>query len=907
MALTRGTRLEHYEILGLVGAGGMGEVHRARDTKLNRDVAIKVLSSSVASDPDRLARFHREAQVLAALNHPNIAQIHGVVEAPVTVAGDTPSPALVMEFVEGPTLADRLATGPMSLDEALRIANQIADAVEAAHERGIVHRDLKPANIIVRDDETVKVLDFGLAKAVDSAASDVDAAQSPTISMRATQQGLILGTAAYMAPEQARGRRVDHRADIWAFGCVLFEMLAGRRAFDAADVTDTIVAVLSKEPDWHQFPASAAALRPLLTRCLKKDPRQRLQAIGDARIEIEELSAGSLDQPAGRPTSSAPLTTVAVAAAAIAGAAIAGGAVAWTLGRADAAPPVIARLEILPPVSRPLTVQSADRNLAISPDGRYVVYRSGNPSQLVLRPLDSMESHVIAGTSGARAPFFSPDGRWIAFFDGSWLKKVALAGGPVLTICESDIPRGASWGDDGHIVFATQRSMLRVAEEGGKPVELSKPDLGAGERGHWHLSVLPGGQHILFTIVPADPAATPHVAVLDRASGRIKRLVPGSQPEYLKTGHVVFAAAGRLWAARFNASRLEIVGEPTPIVAGVRAGPGAVANYATSRTGSLVYIPPPAAIGTQSLVWIDRQGRETSVDAPPRAYQSARLSPDGSRAAVIVLDRELHNVGILDLKTGTLLTLASESDNDRAVWSADGRRIVFASQRGGTGWNLWAQAADGTGQVDRLSISPYVQLPAWVPRDGSGVLGTDISPVTNGDIVWFPKNLKNTATQSGTTATDLSALDRLIATKGIDYNPDVSPDGRFIAYQSNTSGRQEILVQPFPDVNRGQWRASEEGGTHPAWAGNGRELFYQDLSNVLTAVTVQVSGGRPTFGRPVKLFKVYSGEYDARLYDPASDGRFLVVKNGATEDNRSDVVVVVLNWFEELKPRLAVQ
>ena len=606
MALIPGTRLDHYEILGLVGAGGMGQVHRARDSKLNRDVAIKVLNPTVASDADRLARFTREAQVLAALNHPNIAQIHGVVEVPAEAPGGAPVPALVMEFVEGPTLADRLATGRMSTDEALPIARQIADAIEAAHERGIVHRDLKPANIIVRDDGTVKVLDFGLAKALDSASSDAEVAQSPTISMRATQHGVILGTAAYMAPEQARGRRVDHRADVWAFGCVLFEMLAGRRAFDAADVTDTIVAVLSKEPDWQMLPASAAAVRPLLSRCLRKDVKQRLQAIGDARIQIEDLLDGPLEQPADRRTS-APPRTWALAAAAITGAIVAGGAVAWILARPAPVPVLTARLEILPPPSQAVAVQGADRNLAISPDGRYVVYLSGNPSQLVLRPIDRREGQLIAGTSGARYPFFSPDGRWIAFFDGLWLKRVAVAGGPVLTICESEIPRGASWGDDGHIVFATQSRMLRVAWDGGEPVELTKPDPAAGESGHWHLSVLPGGQRVLFTIVPAEPTATPHVAVLDRSSGRIKRLVPGSQPLYLETGHLVFAAAGRLWAARFDASRLELAGEPTPVVEGVRVSYGGVANYGVSRTGSLVYMPSPAC--RDSIVGVDRPQR----------------------------------------------------------------------------------------------------------------------------------------------------------------------------------------------------------------------------------------------------------------------------------------------------------
>jgi len=910
VALTSGTRLGVYEVTGRLGAGGMGEVYRAHDTKLHRDVALKALPEAFAKDPERMARFEREAQVLASLNHPHIAAIYGLEEA-----GD--ARAIVMELVDGPTLADRIAQGAVPIDEALPIARQIAEALEAAHELGIIHRDLKPANIKVRPDGTVKVLDFGLAKALEPALGSAGAAtlaNSPTITSPAamTGAGVILGTAAYMSPEQARGRPVDRRTDIWAFGCVVFEMLTAERAFQGDDVTDTIVAVVSKGPAWAALPAAAAPVRPLLGRCLRKDPKQRLQAIGDARIQIEDLIAGTTDLQAQPVLPITSRTISALAIAAVAGAVVAGTAATWVFGGADAVPVFSARLEILPRPSEALSVFTADRNLAVSPDGRYVVYRSGNPARLVLRPIDRREGQVLEGTSGARSPFFSPDSRWIAFFDGVALKRVAVAGGPVLTICQSPIPRGASWGDDGHIVFATQdeaRGLLRVPADGGDPVELSKPDLAAGERGHWNPSVLPGGRGVLFTIIPANRSDPAHVAVLDSRNGQSRRLVPGAHdPQYFDTGHLVYAAASRLWVVRFDLASLEIVDDPTPVVDDIGVGDN-TAYYSVSRQGALVYIPTRSAGTEGSLMWIDRTGRQTALDAPPRAYQAARLSPDGSRAAVTVLDQGRH-LHIRDMATGSTLPFATVGDNERPVWSADGNRIIFASDRAGGAMNLYSQAADGTGPVERLSESPYIQSPAWASPDRSGVLGSQISPGTAGDIVWFPlKGPSGVSQPSGAAGTDASPLELLIHTAGIDYSPDVSPDGRFVAYSSNESGRDEVLVkrfvEPFPRVDDGQWRASDEGGMQPAWARDGTELFYVDLSSVLTAVEVRLAGGRPTFGRRTKLFAVPSDAYGPRRYDPAPGGRFLVVRGNQPDDER-DVIVVVLNWFEELRQRVPV-
>lgn len=904
-----GTSIGPYNVISSLGRGGMGEVYRARDRKLGRDVAIKVLPAAVAADVNRGARLEREARTLAALNHPNIAAIYGLEEHDGTTA-------LVLELVEGQTLAVRITHGRIETREALSIAEQIADALEAAHELGIVHRDLKPANIIVRDDGTVKVLDFGLAKAFQRwTSSDADTATSAVVPARATEAGIVLGTAPYMAPEQARGRPVDHRADIWAFGCVLFEMLAGRRAFDGADVADILAAIVSGEPDWERLPANATQVRPLLSRCLRKDLKQRLQAIGDARIQIEELIAGGSDAPTLPARVSASRRIRPLAIAAVAGAVVAGGAAVW-MPRTGGVTAVPARLEIVPRPSEALAALTADRNLVVSPDGRHVVYRSGNPARLVLRPIDRREGKVLEGTAGARSPFFSPDSRSIGFFDGVALKRVSVAGGPVLTICQSPIPRGASWGDDGYIVFATQdetRGLLRVPEEGGEPIELSKPDRAAGDRGHRNPWVLPGGRGVLFTIVPVNRADPTHVAILDPKTGRSRKLVAGAvDPEYLDTGHLVYAATGRLWAVGFDLSRLEVVGEPTPVVDDVLVNDDtATAHYSVSRQGTLVYIPR-RPVATGSLLRIDRSGKETPVAGPTRDYLAARLSPDARRAAVTVSDQGQH-IQIMEMDTGSMVSFATVGDNMRPVWSADGSRIIYASTRDGGATNLYSQAADGTGPVERLSVSPYPQGPAWASPDGSGVVGTEVSPGTAGDIVWFPvKKISDVRPASGARPTPATAspLERLIHTAGIDFNPEVSSDRRFLAYQSNESGRDEVLVRPltgsFSRVDDGQWRASDDGGTHPAWARDGTKLFYIDLSNVLTAVEVQTGGARPTFGRRTKLFSISAGTQDARPYDPAPDGGFLVVKR-AQSGAEPDVIVVAINWREELKERLSVR
>jgi serine/threonine-protein kinase len=905
LVLTPGSRLGPYEILSPLGAGGMGEVYRARDTRLDRTVAIKILPQAFVADAERVARFQREAKVLASLNHPHIAAIYGLDEADGVRA-------LVMELVEGEDLAQRLTRGPIALDEALPIAKQIAEALEVAHAQGIIHRDLKPANIKVRRDGVVKVLDFGLAKALDPAAgTSADAAISPTMSLHATQAGVILGTAAYMSPEQARGQVVDARADIWAFGCVLFEMLARRRAFEATDATDTIVAVLSKEPDWQRLPPDAIGVRPLLARCMQKDPKRRLQAIGDARIQLEDLISGDAD--VSPPTATAQPRFRRPAMAAIAAAVLSAAILTWLLTKPSAQPPLLpARFEIVPPSSQALAIQGADRNIAVSPDGQYIVYRAGVPAQLVVRSIAEIEAKPLNGTAGARYPFFSPDSRWIGFFDGVALKRVSVAGGPVTSICSSAIPRGASWGEDGRIFFATSdvtKGLLRVAPDGGEPVVLTKPDVAAGERAHWQVAVLPGGRAVLFTIVAMNASEPTQVAMLDLKSGGIKRLIRGgSHPEYLDSGHLVYAAAGNLMAVPFDVAQLELRGDPVPLVYGVRVNEDSgVANYAISRRGTLVYVPAPAE-PSRSLVWVDREGQESPVKAPPGDYSAPRVSHDGSRAAVVLRD-QAQRVHIFDFARDTLMRLTyGPGNDDHPVWTADGRHVVFSSQRAGA-FNLYAQAADGTGTANRLTTSPDWQRPAWVAPDGTGILASEISPRTAGDIVWFPlQGLASRPASDVPSNSNEPRAEPLVQTPSIDYNPEVSPDGDYVAYQSNESAREEIYVRPFPRVNEGRWQVSTDGGVHPVWARNGRELFYLDSYNVLTAVPVRRSGGGLTFANPVKLFAIaVPGPYTPRPYDMAPDGRVLLVKENGPADRSPARMIVVLNWQEELKRRVPIK
>ena len=909
-SLPAGTRLGSYEIVSALGEGGMGAVYRAHDPKLNRDVAIKVLLPAVANDPDRLARFSREAQILASLNHPNVAHIHGLEDADGVRA-------LVMELVEGPTLADRIAQGAIPLDEAMSIANQIADALEAAHARGIIHRDLKPANIKVRTDATVKVLDFGLAKAMDtSSAASVGATTSPTLSMHATEAGIILGTAAYMSPEQAKGKPVDRHADIWAFGAVMFEMLTGQRAFSGSDISDTLVSVLRDEPDWSALPAGTPpSVTQTLRVCLRKDPKQRVGDISAVRLAMEgAFDSAPLPSPAPSHPPAPSLRGLPLAAGAALAVGIVVGAVTWLATRPEPQPPPsVTRFAIVPPAAQAIGISGLDRDLAITPDGTAIVYRAGAagggqvPAQLIVRRLDQLAAQPITNAAAARNPIVSPDGRWIAFFDRGDLKKVSITGGPAITLCKTlGASRGASWGDDDTIIFATPDTttgLSSVPARGGEPKVLTKPDTSQREMDHVFPSILPGARAVLFTITSAQ-AEDAQIAVLDLHSGERKTLVRGgSHAQYVETGHLVYAAAGSLRAVRFDLARLDTVGDPVPVVEHVAMGNTGAADFAISRHGTLVYVPGDVAAPTERrLVWVDRKGREVPITAPPRPYVMPRLSPDGTRLVLDIRDQDF-DIWTWDLVRQTLTRVTVDPTLDQQpVWTPDSRRIVFSSNRGGVS-NVFWRAADGTGPDYRLARGMNAQAPSAVTPDGTQVIAHQISARTNFDIVQFALSKAIRSPNGEPAEPDQGASDPLVQTQFNEFNAEISPDGRYIAYQSDESGQFEVYVRPYPKVNDGRWPVSSGGGTRPAWARTGRELFYMDAANTLTAVPVQMTAATFTAGSPVKVFEAkYATPVAYRTYDVSPDGqRFLMIKEASTDKVQSPSLVVVEHWFEELQ------
>ncbi len=904
MALATGSRLGSFEILAGIGAGGMGEVYRARDAKLGRDVALKVLPEAFARDAERMARFQREAKVLASLNHPNIASIYGLEDSGATHA-------LIMELVEGPTLADRIKAGSIPIDEALRIAKQITEALEYAHERGIVHRDLKPANVKVTNDDAVKVLDFGLAKAIEGDAASIDISTSPTMSRMATLAGVLLGTAAYMSPEQAKGKAVDRRADIWAFGCVLYEMLTGRQTFTGETVTDTLAAVIRAEPDWSQLPAATPMrVRVLLQRCLQKDPKQRLRDIGDARISLEEVLSGAPDAAlAGAPQAALPRWRRSVPWVAAAAFAIALAVLAWVHLRTSNAPVGISdvvRFQISSDATLP-----AGGPFAVSPDGRqlaFTVVGSDGATRLWIRALDSLEARpLLTSGSSVIGPFFwSPDNRYIAFGDGPKLKKIDVADGGVETLCDvpGAIALGGSWNRDGVIIFGQATGpIMRVSASGGSASPLTIRDPSRGEISHAFPSFLPEGRHFIYSRYSDKSEATGlyvgSLDVLPEAQSSKPLLTADGGGIYVQSsdsdlGQLLFIRGGALLAQSFDARRLELVGEPVTVADRV----GIFRNYGlfSASTNRVLAFRTRAGGGNFQLTWFDPQGKAIGTAGEPSAqFPSVSISPDGARVIASRFD-QIPVLWLTDLSrsTSTRFTFGS-SYAVGGAWSPDGTQIIFTSYRDGQ-YNLYQKPASGLKDEKLLlRASSDRKVPTDWSHDGRFLLYSIVSSQTKGDIWVLP------------IGGDKKPFP-FLQTESNEQDGRFSPDGHWVAYVSDESGRDEIYVRTFsPDApggasdSGGKWLISTGGGTEPRWRKDGKELYYVAAGGKLMAVDVASATGFQA-GAPKALFLVpVSGEGAlSPSWDVAPDGkRFLFPVPASGQDTTP--FTVVLNWQAGLK------
>ena len=894
-----GKAIGAYRVVSLLGKGGMGEVYRATDTLLKRDVALKVLPKAFAADASQVARFQREAEMLAAINHPHIAQIFGL-EATAGIS------VLVMELVEGLTLADlierddgarkvRNAKSGLRLNDVLTIAGQIAQALEAAHAQGIIHRDLKPSNIKVRPDGTVKLLDFGLAKVVGSALDDIDSSAITTPAI--TQAGVILGTVAYMSPEQVRGQPLDRRADIWAFGCVLYEMLTGRLAFPGDTASDRLAAVLERQPDWNSVSlAVSGSLMRVLKGCLEKDPARRWRDIADVRRLLEEDADATLVRPSPRDGLRSRERLVWGGIAALLGSA-ALAAFLWPRGGPGSslsATLPLTRLMIVPPIGLPLAIQGNDCDIAIAPDGTFVVYRGGTDAQLIARRLDQLDSTPLTNVRNARVPFVSPDGRWIGYVENNnTLRKVAVSGGsPISLATIPGAPRGAAWIDAATIVVATNASgLLRVPADGGEPTPLTTVDRAKGEREHRYPSLLPGGTALLYTIAVGERDAA-QIAVLDLRTLTSTPLIRGgSDARYVASGHLLYTAVDSILAVPFDSERRVVLGGPVPLSERVSIAQSGALNAAVTHDGVLVYVPVGSE-PSRTLIWADRNGEEEAISIPAGAYVSPRLSPDGNRVALDIRG-SASGIGVWDFARQTLTRLGP---GFAPIWTADGRRLVFANQTNTAQPILHARGADGLSKEIQLTATDNVQVPTSATPAGDYIISDERRARTGSDIVRVPIDR---TTGQGANA------ESLVDTPFAELNGDLSPDGSLLAFESNEHGRFEIYVAPYPQVSNGRWQLSVNGGTQPLWTSSS-ELAFLDGSNQLNVVAIERDGptfraGAPT---PLPIVPFRSSSFTWRAYDVSRDGkRFLIVKERDTGASLTRLVVVQ-NIKDELK-RLA--
>lgn len=884
-------QLGHYRIVECIGAGGMGVVYKATDTKLDRPVALKVVRPELLDD-EGLRRLEREARALASLNHPCVAAIHGLEES----GG---ARFLVLEYVPGPTLAERLRRGPLPIRQAMLVTKQIAEALEAAHATGIIHRDLKPANVKVSEDGQVKVLDFGLAKSVEQSHA-VPADSLVTMTQALTQEMTVVGTAAYMSPEQACGKKLDSRTDIWSFGCVLYEVLTTKRAFGGETVTESLTAVIEREPDWQVLPSGTpAAVLSLLRRCLRKDPQSRLRDIGDARIELEDALAGLLIS-APKAAGITRRTAISALAGATVGAAATG---VFAVSRwRGATPRHLTRFAI--PLPEGVVVEAShNRRVAISPDGTRVAYNVGLPGQnkVYLRSLAELEPQVlpVAGNS----PFFSPDGRWLGFFGyaGSQLfqlRKVGMGGGAPVTLCPTEAHTGASWADDDTIYFVATSpgGVLRIQASGGQPQEAAKIDFAKGERMHRHPCAVPGSHLVLFTVSTGDAETfdDTRIAVLDTKTGQRRFLVEGgTHPRYSPSGHLVYARGGNLLAVRFDPKRLEITGQPFTVLEGVLMSVNSgAANFDISATGDLIYVPGVADKGQRTLVWVDRKGGAEPLSLPARSYLHPRISPD-SRQLAVEIEGPNHDFYTYDFARAVLTKMTTDGESHWPVWSPDGTHLAYRSGHMAA-WKMWQIPADRSRSAEQLPGTGVSQsAESWSP-DGRAIAYTATTPEAGSHIM--------------VASLDDHQSHPFADIKAPAGSPKFSPDGRWLAYCSNESGKAQVYVQAFPGPGA-KIQVSNDGGTDPVWKRTGGELYFRNGDKMM-AVSVSTA---PTFtaGRPQMLWEGrYSHGMSASCgmpgasssnYDVTADGRrFLMIKDEAPDTARSKQIVVVLGWADEL-------
>src|SRR5262245_7686534 len=897
MALTKGTFLGTYEILASLGAGGMGEVYLARDAKLGRDVAIKILPENFAKDPERLVRFEREAHLLASLNHPNIGSIYDLAES-----GGTKF--FVLELVPGETLAEVIARGPIPVDEALPICRQIADALEAAHDKGIIHRDLKPANIKITPDGKVKVLDFGLGKLFERD-DRAGLSQSPTLlTGRASLEGVILGTAAYMSPEQARGKNVDRRADIWSFGCVTFELFTGKQAFEGETVTDLFATILRSEPDWDALPATTpVAVRLLLHRCLQKDMRRRLQHIGEARIAMEDAVVPGAERPA-------PAVRVLTAehrlkhwilGTAVVSVIVLATIVALIVANRSVPETRVVQFSVLPPPGGTFEqgVGSVFTAASISPDGRRLAYTARDASGRLLlwvRSLDSLTPQSFPGTDGASFPFWSPDSRSIAFFVNGKVMRVEASGGPPQTVSDTENFRGGTWNRDNVLVVAqgTGGTLYRVPLSGGRPVAITK--LARGQTSHRWPSFLPDGRHFLYLAIGSDDASGVFVGALDSSDST--RLVPAETGTvYSSTGDLLFVRQGTLLRQPFDISKLKLTGDPIPIAEHIAISNN-LGSFSVSDNGVLAY--KTGRISEQVvLAWVDRAGKLIETVGMPGAYQGVDLSPDGKRIAVHRHDGNGGDIWVFESSRGPMsrLTFDPSRDNSSPVWSPDGNHLAFSTAQNGK-WRIYQKLASGNSNEELLAEADVNTAPmAWSP-DGKVLVLRVVNQGTQGDESVFSFESKKT------TPFLKGPFNELVA--------QISPDGKWIAYASNETGRFEIHVRPFPS-GEGQRQLSTNGGYAPRWRRDGREIFFLAAGgSKMASVKINATGSIFNYEPAGELFD--TGYVNALghqggtflPYAVSPDGqKFLLPRNEHPDSSSGEAstspITVIFNWSATLK------